>query len=562
MSMPRVFGVGQGFALARLVGAGAAQVAVTVATALLVRRVFDHHLGARGGLGDPGLRALALAFAAVGIGAVMARVAERIDAERLGQDYVHRIRLAMFDHLTRVAPGVLRRRSRGAILLRFMNDLTALRQWVSLGIARLVVAAIATGGTLAALGTMNAALALTVAAVLASAVAIALALGGPLGRTVTASRRHRARLANNVTEKLAAMAAVQVHGQAPRELRRVARQSERLRDAMLARSRVSGALRGLAEGTIFFATGASLLVGVCQIASGAATVGTVVAAMAIVGVLVPQIRVIERVYEYWHAARVARRKLDSFLALPVLGAEAPHAARLARGGGRLDFDGVGLEGVLEGIHAVAQAGSRVAVVGPSGAGKSSLLALAARLVDPDTGAVRLDGCDLRRVKLGSLRRAIGVVSPDAPLLRGSLEHNLRYGATSAPNSELERVCRLCGVDAIAAGLRHGLETRLGEGGRELPVGQRQRIALARALLGRPRLLLLDDVDAHLDSAVEGALAEFGGTVLLVSEVPERVRRCDVVWHLEGGRLVAVGEPAKLLAGGEPTARLFRALRAS
>ncbi len=562
MSIPQVFEARQRFALARLVAAGAAQGAATVATAFLVRRVFDHHLGAQGGLGDPGLRALALAFTAVGICAVIARISERIDAERLGQDYVHRIRLAMFDHLTRVAPGVLRKRSRGAILLRFLNDLTALRQWVSLGIARLTVAAIVTGGALFALGTMNVALALTVAAVLASSAAIALALGRPLGRTIAASRRYRTRLANNVTEKLAAMAAVQVHGQVPRERRRLGLQSQRLRDAMLARSRVSGALRGLAEGTIFFANGAALLVGAHQVSSNAATLGTVAAAMAIVAVLVPQIRVIERVYEYWHAARVARRKLDSFFALPVLAEEAPDAVRLARGAGRLEFDAVSLEGVLEGIHAAAEPGSRVAVVGPSGAGKSSLLALAARLVDPDSGAVRLDGCDLRRVKLRSLRRAIGVVSPDAPLLRGSLGRNLRYRAMSASESELERVCRLCGVDAIAATLPRGLETQLGEGGRELPVGQRQRIALARALLGRPRLLLLDDVDAHLDAALEEALAEFQGTVLLVSQLSERVRRCDVVWHLEGGRLIAAGKPATLLAAGEPTARLFQSARVS
>jgi ABC-type multidrug transport system fused ATPase/permease subunit len=562
MSLPRLFGARQVLPLARLVLAGAAQAAATVATAFLVRGVFDHHLDPRGSTAGAGLGALALAFGVVGILAALARAAERIDVERLGQNYVHRIRLAMFDHLTRVAPGVLRTRSRGAILLRFVNDLTALRQWVSLGVARLLVAATVTGATLVALGSMNVPLALTVAAVLACSAAVALALGRPLERSVSAARRHRARLANNVTEKLAAMTAVQLHGQAPREVRRVRRQSRRLRDAMLARSRVSGALRGLAEGTTFLATGAALLVGVTEVASGAATLGTAVAAMAIVGILLPQVRVIERVYEYWHAARVARRKLDAFFALPVLAPEARGARRLARGRGRVEFDGAGLAGVLEGIHAVAEAGARVAIVGPSGAGKSSLLALAARLVDPDTGAVRLDGCDLREVKLRSLRRAIGVVSEVAPLLRGSLERNLRYRAPRAPLADLERVCRLCGVDAIAAGLPRGLATKLGEGARELPLEQRQRIALARALLGRPRLLLLDDVDAHLDAAVEAALAEFRGTLLLVSQLPERVRRCDLVWHLDAGRLVAAGPPDELLAGGEATGLLFRAARAS
>ncbi len=564
--LPRILAGGQGWTFARLSLNGLVQAGTTVASALVIQRVFDGWVTTGSPWRDPELGRLGALLLGLALVAAGARVLERLDAERVGQDYIFRVRLALFDHLSALSPRTMHRRSRGGILMRFINDLAALRQWVSLGLARLLVAAILTAGTLSVLATLNGPLALTVAAVIVFGSLVAFALGRPMERVVRDSRRRRARLASNVTEKVSAMAAVQVHGQAGRERRRIERQGRQLRDSMIGRARIVGALRGLAEGTTALATAAALLVGAQQVASGLASPGTVVAALAIVGILVPQVRALGRVWEYWHGARVSRQKIEEFLAVPTLVSEQEGAKSLPDGGGRLVIDDVSVAGCLSGVRAVAEPGQRVAVVGPNGAGKSSLLALAARLLDPDQGTVSLDGQDLRATKLSSLRRAIGLISPDAPLLRGTLRRNLCYRAPRASRRDLDRVMRLCRVNEICEELPEGLETVLTEGAANLSVGQRQRVALARTLLGKPRILLLDEADVNLDpaarKALDKALRRFPGTILMVTHDLEQLSRADVVWHLDGGLLVESGAPQEVLGRRGPTAILFERFEAA
>ncbi len=566
VALPGILSGGQRFVFARLSANGLVQAAATVASALVIQRIFDGWVATGSPWRDPELGRLGAALAGLALLTAAARLLERIDAERVGQDYVFRVRLALFDHLSALSPRVLQRRSRGGILMRFLNDLAALRQWVSLGLARLLVAAILTVGTLSVLAVLNVSLALTVGGVILFGSVVAFALGRPMERVVRDSRRRRTRLASNVTEKVSAMAAVQVHGQARRERRRIERQGLQLRDSMIGRARIVGALRGLAEGTTALATAAALLVGAQQVASGLASPGTVVAALAIVAILVPQVRALGRVWEYWHGARVSRQKIQEFLAIPTLVSEQEGAASLPRGGGRLVIEHVSVAGCLSDVSAVAEAGQRVAVVGPNGAGKSSLLALGARLLDPDQGTVSLDGQDLRDTRMSSLRRAVGLISPDAPLLRGSLRRNLTYRAPRAERKELQRVMALCRVDEICEELPEGLDTVLTDGAGNLSVGQRQRVALARTLLGKPRILLLDEADANLDpaarEALDKALRRFEGTIVMVTHDLDRVRRADVVWHLEGGLLVETGPPQQVLGGLGPTAKLFERVEAA
>jgi len=391
---------------------------------------------------------------------------------------------------------------------------------------------------------VNLALAAAVGAVLALAFVAALALARPLRERSRKARRERSRIAANVNEKVGSIGVVQVFGQADREKRRLRRQSRRLQSAMVDRARVIGRMRGLAEAAGAMASAAVLLVGAIEVGAGRATPGTVVAAMALVGLLVAPLRDLGRVQEYWHNSRVSLEKMESFLATPSRLHDDPQAPTLTPGPGRLQLRGVHLEGSLEGVSAEAEPGSVVALVGANGAGKSSLLAVVARLIDPDQGQVLLDDQDLSQRNLESVRRAVSMVGPDLPLLRGTIEHNLRYRCPDAPEEELMRVWSLCGLHDVLSDLPDGLDTKVRDGGKNLSAGQRQRIAIGRALLGDPPVLLLDEADANLDAGartvVDRVIREHGrrSTVIVVSHRPEILEWADAIWRMDGGRLVA------------------------
>ncbi len=561
MSLPGILEGGSSRLWARLVGNGLAQALAAVATTLLVRHTFDGWLNTHRQPADlPALGWVGTGLVMIVVLRAWLRARERADAERLGQEYVYQVRLAVFDRLGALAPRVLQRRRRGSLMLRFVGDLSALRQWVSLGLARLTVAGMTAGIALVALGWMNRILALAAGLILAGGAVAALALAKPLRAAVRESRRRQSALAANVNEKIAAMAAVQLCNQGQRERRHIARQGRRLRDAMVERARIGGWLRAITEATSGLAVATVVLLGALEVASGTTTPGTVVGAMTIVGLLLPALRDLGRVHEYWHGFQVASERIERFLELPNLVNERPNAPDLTVERGQLELRQVSVTGVFEDLNVVAPAGGVIAIVGPNGAGKSTLLALAARLLDPDQGEVRLDGRDFARHSLASVRRAVGMVSAELPLLKGSIARNLRYRWPEAPLEEVERVCALCGVDELLAELPEGAQTRLLEDGKNLSPGQRQRIALARALLGDPALLLLDEVEANLDTRAEAVvdrvLARHCGTVLMVTHRRDRLFRADEIWHVADGRLVESGPPLKLLNSDGPTSRLF------
>ncbi len=534
----------------QLVANGMGQATITIGIALLIRFAFDRIIAPTSSNSSHMMFLFGGGFVAAAIGTAWLQKKERIDSEQMGQSYIHRIRMKLFDHLTELAPRALQKRSRGSIVLRFVGDLNAIKRWVSLGLARITVAFVTIVGTLFVMFIVNWVLAFGVVTVLALGIARIFRLGKQIHEAVSEGRRRRSFLATNVNEKVASMAVVQVFGQSAREKGRLRRQSNRLRNAMVVRAKKIGTLRAIVQSTTVIATGIVLLLGANEVVAGRVSPGTLVAAMTVVGLLVPSIRDLGRVYEYYHDARISSKKIEQFLKTPTLVSEITDAPDLKAGPGRLEFLGASLSGVVKEVTAVVEPGAVVGLTGPNGAGKSTLFLLAARLMDPDKGKILLDGQDLAKHSIASVRRAVGMVSPDLPLLRGKIEKNLRYRWPDAPAEEIKRTRALCEIDKVLCDLPQGDQTRLAEGGLNLSLGQRQRIAIARALLGNPTILLLDEADAHLDlsanEVLDRVLAEFHGTVLIVTHNPKRLASVDVVWKMNNGQLIEVGEPDEIL----------------
>jgi ABC-type multidrug transport system fused ATPase/permease subunit len=209
---------------------------------------------------------------------------------------------------------------------------------------------------------------------------------------------------------------------------------------------------------------------------------------------------------------------------------------------------------LEGVDLAVEAGKTVALVGPSGAGKTSLVALIARLYDPDAGTVRVDGADVREVDVASLRSEIAFVADDSFLFTASVAENIAYAQPGAGMNEIEAAARRAQADGFIGALPDGYETRVGERGLTLSGGQRQRVAIARALLADPRILILDDATSSVDATTEAAIkaglqeAMSGRTTFIIAHRLSTVSLADEIVVLDGGRIVDRGTHDELLEG--------------
>ena len=194
-----------------------------------------------------------------------------------------------------------------------------------------------------------------------------------------------------------------------------------------------------------------------------------------------------------------------------------------------------------GATAIVEPGQVVALVGPTGSGKSTLIGALAGLVTFERGQVCIDGQDVAAVAPQSIRRAVGILSPDLPLMRGTIRRNVTYRQPAVSQPETARIVMQFGLDRWLADQPDGLDTWITEHGRSLSAGQRQLLALARAFLGNPPILALDEPSLHLDDAgktsLRQALSRHAGTVVFATHDPFEVALADRVWVMDGGRIV-------------------------
>src|SRR5213076_3246466 len=314
-----------------------------------------------------------------------------------------------------------------------------------------------------------------------------------------------------------------------------------------------------------FAMGSVLYFGSHLYQSGTLTIGTLITAIYLLQLVFQPLQELSDVYGQLQSAGAAMVKIASILDEESEIRERPGAEPLPRLDGDLEIDSVvfayGKDPVLHGISFHMAPGSCFALVGESGHGKSTLARLIGRHYDPDQGAVRVDGHDLRDVELRSYRRQLGVVLQDPFLFSGTIASNIRFAKPDATDEEVEAAAAAVGVDRVAARLSGGLHHAVREGGSGLSAGERQLISIARALLADPRILILDEATSNIDrpteTLIEHALDRLlkGRTSIIIAHRLSTVRRADEILVVEHGRILQRGTELELLAQDGPFRRL-------
>jgi ATP-binding cassette subfamily B protein len=468
------------------------------------------------------------------------RAVEFSISEKIGYDIVRRLRMRMYGHMQGMTPREFQGRSRGGLLLRFVGDLSMLRMWISRGFLGGTAALIVLVTTVTAFLVLNRWIGLAIVTVLSGGAALSLASGRSMRAATRSMRRRRSLVMSNIDEQMTALPVIQVFGRAPGEYARLSRQNDSLNRGLFRVAELRGRLRGIASAVGLLGVVAVLGVGLVEVRRGTASVGLVAASILATRQLNGPVRTLGLAHDYWHRAQVSQQKILEYLRSSSRGLSDPGLERLRVRRGRVEFRDVTVPGALTGITLSADPGQLVAVTGPAGAGKSTLLGLVSRLVEPSAGEVLVDGQVLAGTTPRSAFRHIGVMGPDLPLMRGTVRRNLTYAVPDATDAEVQRVILAVGLDEVLHELPEGLWTWVTEGGRNLSIGQRQRIALGRAMMGNPPILLLDEPTANLDPRscddFRRMLVRHQGTVLLVTHDVEEMSLADQVWTLQGGRV--------------------------
>ncbi len=373
-------------------------------------------------------------------------------------------------------------------------------------------------------------------------------------------------LASAATEDLSAIHLVQVFGLEHERLRHFAGLSETSLTAGVESVRVQSRFGPLVEVASVFATAAVLWFGAERVLSGHLSLGVLLVFITYLGSLYKPVKQLTKLSQVVSKGAAALERIGEVMDAPVDIVDVPGAVAMPIRG-QVEFRNVsfsyGREPVLRDLSLTIEAGQNVALVGPTGAGKSTIAALIPRLADVNAGQVLVDGIDVRRHQLASLRGQIATVLQDTVLLDGTLRENIICGYPGARDRDVRRAARLALVDEFAARLPDGLDTHIGERGANLSGGQRQRVAIARAILRDASIVILDEPTSALDAGSEellvAALANLpqGRTKIVIAHRLSTVRDADRIFVLEHGRIVEAGTHSQLASYGGLYAKLTR-----
>ncbi|WP_371601915.1 ABC transporter ATP-binding protein/permease [Streptomyces sp. NBC_01220] len=559
---------------------------LAVATPVLAGRVVDAIV--QGKESGTVIR-LALLIAVIAVAEAGLGLLTRLLSATLGEGLILDLRTAVFDHVQRMPVAFFTRTRTGALVSRLNNDVIGAQRAFSNTLSGVVSNVVTLLLTLTVMLTISWQITLLALVLLPVFVLPARRMGSRMARMQREAAAHNAAMGTQMTERFSAPGAtlVKLFGRPDDESAEFAARASRVRDigirTAMAQSTFITAL------TLVSALALALVYGLggYYALRGSLEPGAVVALALLLTRLYAPLTALAGARVEVMSALVSFERVFEILDLKPLIAEKADARKVPEGPVSVEFDGVSFgypsadkvslasleevatldsRGGTEVLHEVsfrAEPGRMVALVGSSGAGKSTIAQLLPRLYDADSGAVRLGGVDVRDLTAASIRETLGMVTQDGHLFHESVRSNLTLARPGATEDEIWDALRRSRLDGLVASLPDGLDTVVGERGYRLSGGERQRLTIARLLLARQRVVILDEATAHLDStseaAVQEALAEAleGRTAVVIAHRLSTVRAADLILVVEEGRVVERGTHAELLAAGGRYEELYR-----
>ena len=560
---------------------------LVVATPLLFKKIIDDGVQQ----GDAALVTwLSLLVALIAFGETGLTLAQRYYSSRIGEGLIYDLRAKVFSHVQRMPLAFFTRTQTGALVSRLNSDVIGAQRAFTSTLSGVVSNVVSLAMVTVAMLLLSWQITLLAFLMVPLFLIPAKWAGRRLAGLTRDQMQINAELSSGMTERFNVGGAmlVKLFGRADDEDRQFNERADQVRIlgikiAMSSRVFFSALTLVAALATaLVYGVGGHLAI------AGTVSVGTLVALAALMGRLYSPLTALSNVHVDVMTALVSFERVFEVLDLEPMIRERDDAFRLSRQAATIEFDrvsfgypsadevslaslesvarldaGTGGTDVLHEVSFRAEPGQLVALVGPSGAGKTTITNLVTRLYDVDSGAVRVDGHDVRDVTLESLYAAVGYVTQDAHLFHETIRNNLLYARPEATDEELVASLQAAQIWRLVQSLPEGLDTVVGDRGYRLSGGERQRLAIARLLLKAPHIVVLDEATAHLDSESEAAVqraldtALEGRTSLVIAHRLSTVRNADQILVVNDGRIVEHGTHGDLLAAGGLYADLYR-----